>query len=263
MDRAAWAGAALVGAAVGFVALDTWLGGKLEPPSSVLWTGPVSPQQVSGTGLAGVPSFFLPCKGNSSPTCRQLAAGWRSEGRVLPRLRQELGLPPGRVFVAAFSAGGSAVKELLEHPADRAELAGVHLADATYTTDLDAQGRPLPIGVFATFGRDVLARGDQLFVVTASSNPNPSTERPGVVNPSAAATLAATRAAIASDARWSRRPPKGLPPPGASWSRGRVLLLDYGSSVSHQEHATQLARDVWRLVVTPSFKSGAPPAGTR
>lgn len=238
--------------AVAFWALDRFAP-KLPPPAALVWLGPVSREQARGSALAGVPTAFVPCTGDGSPTCRQLLASWRRGGRILPTLRAELRLPPaGRIFVAAFSAGGSGVKELLEHPADRRELAGVYLADASYTTDVDERGRPRPIGAFATFAREAIASGDQLLVATASANPNPSTQRPGVVYPSAAATLAATAGAVA--ARWDPSAPPGIPAPVRTWRRGRVVFLDYGSRFQHGQHPTQLAPAVWSQLVAPAFE---------
>ncbi|EYF01899.1 hypothetical protein [Chondromyces apiculatus] len=222
----------------------------------VLWLGPVSLADARAATIEGIPLRVLSCTGDGKPSCRQQAESFRTgDGRVLPSLRRRAGLPEGPLLVCAFSAGGSFVKELLRHPADRAELAGLLLADATYTTEVDAQGKAKPLEIFATFAREAAMSG-RLFVVTASSAPNVSVEKKGVVYPSAAATMEAMRPAIAPDNLWSRwGGTENLAGPfsGVQLGSSLVWLMNYAGQHAHAEHATKLAPQLMRHLVAPAL----------
>ncbi|WP_437601921.1 hypothetical protein WMF28_09945 [Sorangium sp. So ce590] len=102
-------------------------------PVAVAWLGPMSAAQVAGAELAGVPVVHRTCTGDGSPSCSQIADSWLDgDGRRLPGCRRALRLPAGPLVLTAFSAGGHIVKRLLADPRDRAEVAAVVLADATY-----------------------------------------------------------------------------------------------------------------------------------
>jgi hypothetical protein len=259
----------VIGGAVGFWALGKFVGppgapppkaAKVAPPRvevasapvAVLWSGPVSRDQAAGAELPGVPSFFLPCKGDGNPSCGQIADGWRdASGRKLPEMRRKLKIPDGPIVLAAFSAGGGVVRRLLQDPRDRAEIAGVVLADGTYTTTWkDKKARTAsPIAEFVLWGRDVQLNAGRLFVATASASPNSGST--GKENyPSGAETLAAIAAELALPTVPAQ---EGLPAPARAWGSGSVLLLDYARSFEHGAHATELARQVWAAIVVPHF----------
>lgn len=151
-------------------------------------------------------------------------------------------------MLAAFSAGGSAIKRVLSNPEDRREVVAVALADATYTTEWEDKRRRLaaPIAPFVDYAAEALD-GSRLFVATASGAPNKH-------HPSGAETLdAVRRGAELAGARWEA----GRPALGAerSWTSGGVRLLDFGRRYQHGQHATVLAPYVWRAVVQPFFGS--------
>lgn len=144
----------------------------------VIWSGPVYSQQVVGGGLPTGRMGFIPCRGDRGPHPHCPSIGDRMRGSSPQALAREAGveLDPGdELYLAGFSAGGSLIKRLLEEPAWRDEVVGVHLADATYTSQwVDRASRvPPPIEGFVRYAEDVVARGgDKLFVMTASPVPN-------------------------------------------------------------------------------------------
>ena len=226
--------------------------GTTEPPAplrpaALVWLGPVSAEQVEGTSLEGVPVKHLQCIGAVSPgdgerSCSQLADAWKdAEGRRLPGLRRALKLPDGPVFLAAFSAGGHIAWRLLEHPADRAEVCGVLLADASYTTERTPAGGAKPRPSLVAFAQEVAADPRRIFVASGSAAPNKN-------HPTAAESLAAIAVAAGLD------PVAPLGLEAKRWSGGRgVQFFDFAGSYSHSEHATKVAPALWRSVVQPHF----------
>jgi hypothetical protein len=219
-------------------------------PAAVVLLGPVNLQQMRGE-LPGVPTFVLTCTGNGHPSCGEQADAWKdAQGRRLPRMRAALKLPEGPLVLRAFSAGGHVVRRLAEHPADRAELAAVQLADATYTTERRGQGAA-PIPSLVELARDA-ADARLVFVATASATPNPSTVTPGLVHPSGAQTLEAIRAELERPV--AETVLSGVPEAERAWRAGLALFVDYGARYSHGEHATVLAEQMWRALVAPALK---------
>ncbi|AUX28139.1 MULTISPECIES: hypothetical protein [Sorangium] len=218
-------------------------------PVAVAWLGPVSAAQVSSAELAGVPVVHRTCTGDGSPSCSQIADSWLDgDGRRLPGCRRALGLPAGPLVLAAFSAGGHIVKRLLADPRDRAEVAAVVLADATYTTEWTdrAQALAAPIGSLVDYAAEA-AGGGRLFVASASSAPNKQ-------HPTGAQTLAAVARELGSRVHAEEGTLAGLPAPERCWEGGGVHLLDYGARYSHAAHATELAPKVWAALVRPWFE---------
>ncbi|WP_437638365.1 hypothetical protein [Sorangium sp. So ce854] len=218
-------------------------------PVAVVWLGPVSAAQVAGAELAGVPVVHRTCTGDGSPSCGQIADGWLDgEGRRLPGCRRALRLPAGPLVLAGFSAGGHIVKRLLADPRDRAEVAAVVLADATYTTEWADRAHALaaPIGSLVDYAAEA-AGGARLFVATASSAPNKQ-------HPTGTQTLAAVARELGSRVRVEEDALAGLPAPERRWEGGGVHLLDYGARYTHAAHATELAPKVWAALVRPWFE---------
>ena len=227
--------------------------------------------QVKGAELAGVPSFNLTCTGDGSPSCGQIADSWLeadaraaeafadqwkgADGRRLPAMRRALKLAGGPVMLAAYSAGGHAVRRLLQHPADRAEIVAVYLADGTYTTEwTDRQkGQAKPIREFVEYALEA-ARGDHVFVATASSSPNKT-------HPTGSQTLDAIRRELEARGVHGSTAPLALagiaptipPEPERTWRAGRVALLDFAGRFTHQAHATEVAPRLLPLLVSSAF----------
>jgi hypothetical protein len=243
----------------------------LPRPAALVWLGPANLSQVKGAELAGVPSFALTCTGDGSPSCGQIADAWLesdaaaaaafadrwkgADGRRLPAMRRALKLPGGPVMLAAYSAGGHAVRRLLQHPADRAEIVAVYLADGTYTTEWQDKraGKAAPIREFVEYALEA-ARGEHVFIATASSSPNKT-------HPTGAQTLHAIRRELeARGVRGSTSPlalagiaPNIPPEPERPWRAGRAALLDFGSAFAHGSHATEIAPRLLPFLVSPAF----------
>lgn len=213
----------------------------------VCWFGPVSRQQARPSVPEGHQLAVLGCTGDGSdggPRCQDHADFMKdAAGLRVPALRRRLKLPGGPFVTAAFSAGGQVIKRLALHPEDRHQLAGVYLADATYTTTWKVPAKeagvdPITEG-FVLFAELALETG-RPFVATASTGANRS-------YPNGAQTLAAIRAAI--EARTGRRfvdasaDPmlEGLREPVRADRLGPILFVDFGAAYQHGEHATVVA----------------------
>lgn len=154
---------------------------------------------------------------------------------------------PGPLVLTAFSAGGHTVKRLLADPRDRAEVAAVVLADATYTTEWTdrLQALAAPIRPLVDYAAEA-AGGARLLVCTASSAPNKQ-------HPTGAQTLAVIARELGNHVRAETNALPGLPAPERRFSGGGVHLLDYGGRFSHAAHVTALAPQVWAALVRPWF----------
>jgi len=210
----------------------------------------VSAAQSNGAELPGVRTVHRPCTGDGSPSCGQIAESWRGpDGRRLPALRKALGLPEaGRIFLAGFSAGGHLIWRILQDPRDRDEVAGVYLADGTYTTEWkDERARvAAPMAPYVDFGRFVMGDPSRLFIATASAAPNKN-------HPTGAETLTAIADALSLP---SAPLTSGLPPARRAWGAGANLrFFDYGNTFSHAQQVTALAQKVWPILVAPHFET--------
>jgi len=226
-------------------------------PAAVVSFGPVNRSQWKIQDPPGLPIHEVTCTGDGHPSCGQIADAWKdAQGRRIPNMRKALKLPPGRLLLRAFSAGGHIVRRLAEHPEDRRDIAGVLLADGTYTTAWADQKRGIaaPIESLVALARDAAA-GELLFVSTASATPNPSVEHPGTIYPSGAQTQRAIVAELAKDLSATHPELPGLSaqvslfgaPEAGAW------FLDFGSAYAHGEHVSRLAQPVWAALVEPVF----------
>lgn len=214
----------------------------------LVWFGPVWSGQVSGATPAGYTLRVVPCVAGIDPShkrCTDEAARWKGhDGRRLPGLRRALGLDAdARPVLAAFSAGGQCVRRLLLDPRDRAELAGVYLADATYgewespgVVRVDELQEAL-----VSFAVEAAADGRPL-VMTASSHV------PGGAGPSASAVVQALHHAIEArgTGAFCKVAPgdpvlEGIGSPVYAMRLGPVLYVDFGREVAHAGHATSIA----------------------
>jgi hypothetical protein len=213
----------------------------------LIWFGPVSTLQARPTVPPGYELHVVNCVGDvraDFSRCSDVADRWRdADGRRLPALRKRLSLPDdARPFLAAYSAGGMCVRRLLVDPRDRAEIAGVYLADATYSERVN--GAPRIVGdplqeALVSFALECIADRRPLYVTTSS-------HVPGGGGPSASETAAALRGVI--DAQQQERLGYRLGAcelvdlaPGSAWGRERVMFVDFGGARSHAAHVLTIA----------------------
>jgi len=159
------------------------------------------------------------------------------------------------LLLAAFSAGGSILRRLLETPSYRQVTAAVHLADATFTSSwLDQAARQPPaIEGFVQYGVDVVnGLGDKLLVATASPSPN-KTWATGIEN------LAAIRKEIEARTGQSfveRADFFGVDPaPSVVHQLGNVLFASYPAEPLGHGH-TAIASQIWQRIITPWMAKG-------
>jgi serpin B len=232
-------------------------GAVAGPTRAVLFFGPVGASQREGATIPGAEEHFFTCTGDGHPNCVQQLGAYRDgAGRCLPGLLRHLGVQEGTdLFIGAFSAGGSAVKRLLLSADDRAAIRSVVLSDATYEHWTDAQHtRPNVAEGYVAFALDALD-GSKLFVATASTKPNNAA---GVQQPSGSQTLARLAAEIgmrSGQPLEERATIPGyetlVPAPDRVWTRGGVILADFGTKFAHAEHVTHIAPMLWPAVVQP------------
>ena len=217
----------------------------------VVWAGPVAKFQVPGATVPGASEDFIPCLGDKTPNCPAIAEGWTGgQGRKLPGMLAHLGLTEGEVdniYLGAFSAGGSAWKRLLMHPADREKVKAVMLADATYTSPVLE-----PIEGFVLYGLDAL-KGDKMFVATASASPN-KTYGTG------AQVLDATRQEIErrSGVRFQQGGVVSVgTQPDRLYTAGQsVVFADYGWQGGGHGFHPKIAPQYWQNVLQPWLLAG-------
>jgi hypothetical protein len=227
----------------------------------VIWSGPVNASQVPGATVPGATDRYIPCVGDVQPgkaNCPALANGWLDgSGRRLPRLLESLGYSEdqvGNIYLGAFSAGGSIVKRLLEHPADRARIRAVLLADASYSSG-GTPAHPEPVEGYVRYALDLLADPTRYFLATASASPNKNYG-------SGAQVLGATREEIERRSGVAFVPGGSLPvPPDAMWSTpgGNVVFADYGMQGGGHGFHPQIAPRMWQEVLVPWLDGTLPP----
>jgi len=218
----------------------------------VVWAGPVYLQQVDGAWIPGSAVYNWQCKGDQTPPCRVQAESLKtSDGRHLPALLSHFHEPVElgtRVFLAAFSAGGSFIRTMAKHPSDRAMIRAMHFADATYTS-YDGAGNVRPNPDMVDLVKHFAESPSQLLVATSSSRPDRN-------NPSATQTLQATRAAVEQALGKTFEKLDHFygvePAPVAVYRLGNVILAEYGDDpLGHGGHATMIGRQVWDKIISP------------
>ena len=216
-----------------------------------IWTGPVNFAQLGPYVTVGDGKISVPCTGDGSPSCADLAEGFLApDGTRLASLLASRGVPSDEsVAVGAFSAGGSLAKRLCLSSFDRAQIRVLYCADAMYTTDRGVGGGPAPIDGFVLYAVDaIVGASDKIFVATASASPNKAFG-------SGIEVMRATRAEIERRVGQSFSEVPTLPgsPVAPSWAGrlGDVWFAEY-EDVPHGEHATQLAGPIWRDLIRPS-----------
>lgn len=211
----------------------------------LVWFGPIATWNVKASTPPGHSLHVLGCLGDGDPLtrCAAYADRWKDhQGRRLPAMRKQFRLPDdARPFLAAYSAGGSCIRRLLLDRRDRDEIAGVYLADATHA----AWAQPGIVAVdelqeaLVSMAVECAADG-RPFVVTASAHV------PGGGGPSSSITLATLQhemqlAGLCFGGVVASSIFEGLRAPMTAERSGSVLLVDFGLSVPHVEHATRIA----------------------
>ena len=213
-----------------------------------VWVGPVASYQVH----APASDLFVSCVGaDGSPICADLdlATVFASKGVHADQ----------PIILHGFSAGGDAIKKFLKNPGARAHTIAVVTHDATYQGFGSDEG-------FISYGTEAAQNmPGRVFVATASGGGS-SQARGGI---SDSASMEALRQAIEANTGKQFQPfaaPWAPKPPVKAWKLGGTVLLDFGTSYTHTEHATVLASLVFDNVVAPmlaassSAPSGAAPA---
>jgi hypothetical protein len=228
----------------------------------VIWFGPASTSQLAGAALPDVDRLIViggACPpGKGAPECQgstyfsNLAEQWNDGQRYLPKLLRSKGIDAAaaglELWVGSFSAGHGAVKKLCMADADRALITGVTLADSTFCAWSGKDAAPSE--GYVRMALDAV-HGPKLFLATASSSEDPAGN-----TPSGMMCMAAIRAEVERRAgiRFRASPfwPAAISPaPEAVWQAGNCILAEYGARVTHPQHASVLARQVWQHVVTP------------
>jgi hypothetical protein len=214
---------------------------------AAVWFGPVNLTQVAGATIPGAPALNVTCTGDGSPSCAAIAESWAdASGRRLPALLRAKGLPEDTTIAgAAFSAGGSILKRLCLSAADRAQMAVVHSADASY--EAVAGQRPFVEG-YVLYALEALTDPSKLFVATASAGANKNFG-------SGIEIITSTRLEITRRAGQSFELggefPGVTPQPASLWRLGeRIWIAEY-PAVPHGQQATLLAPQIWQGLILP------------
>jgi hypothetical protein len=219
----------------------------------VIWTGPVNLSQVDGAWLPTSSNHAWPCKGDGTPPCRVIAESLAdANGRRMPALLAHFNEPvelSTRVFLAAFSAGGSFIRTVAKHPDDRAMIRAMHFADATYSSGYDAEGKAIPNPDMVDLVSHIAESRGKLLVATSSTRPDRG-------RPSATETLRSTRLAVEKKlGKEFRRLDHfyGIEPaPVAAYQLGNVIFGEYDDApLYHGGHATEIGRKVWENIIVP------------
>ena len=224
----------------------------------VVWTGPVASFQVKGATVSGAKELFLSCFGDRAPRCSNIGDQIAGSPSALAAKAGLSDQEMTGLFFGAFSAGGSIIKRLLSNPDYRRRTVAVHLADATYTGAwVDKASRtPPPIEGFVQYAVDVIeGSGDQLFIATASPNPNYQWAS-GIEN------LRAMRHEIEKRTGRSFELVRGLgldKEPEYTYKLGNVLFGEYSGPNNIGHGHTILAPQIWQEIINPWLEKGKGP----
>jgi hypothetical protein len=232
-------------------------------PGLTFWTGPVSYELTAGAVVPGTTHKVIECSGATKlPYCKDVSASMLQGSRRLPSLLTKLGVDEGEpIILAAFSAGGRFVRELVTSPEDRAMVRAVMLADATYSDGLDAQGRPTVNQDWVSFGAYCADPGNgTLWVATAGPNANYG-------KPTGTETLSELLRQVQERVGRPFEPVEGfygvLPAPLAAWRLGNVVFAGYPLEPLHHGGHVDLARETFSKILVPWLQGGGilPEAG--
>ncbi len=228
----------------------------------VIWFGPVSYNQVKRATLLDSDVFIVMgggCTPNipdaEKPKCQgssyfsNMIEKYFDGQRYLPKLLRSKGVDPSsaELYIGSFSAGHGAVKKLCMHPDDRALIQVVSLSDSTYCSWPNKV--PQASEGYVRMAVDAVSH-PKLFVASASGSVDPAGKTP----PGNACMLAIKnevekRAGMrfSESGYW----PGTDPVPNKVYQLGNCILADFGSQITHPQHATLMAPQVWpQLVAT-------------
>lgn len=206
--------------------------------SRTLWVGPVSREQIHATSSTTVVPCIGAPDGSNTEICRD----------DVPKIAA---FATGGPFVLrGFSAGGHAIKRYLLDKDARDRVAAVVLSDASFE---DAPGA-FAEG-FVLYGSEAANQmPGRVFVATAGSS---GTSTHGVTDSAAMETLRQKIEERTGKRFQAITAPWAPKPLAKGWQLGSTVLLDFGGSFSHGEHATALAEPVWQNVVAPLLAAPA------
>jgi hypothetical protein len=217
----------------------------------VLWCGPISARTLPAD-LFPPGSHVLTVNegdgGIGSSAFARLGERYGSLETLARAHRLELG-DFDRVIIASFSAGWGLVEKLLQ---DDPTLPDVLLAADSYYTGSGLGRKP---GYAALCER--AARGEALAVLSCSTIAGPG-------YPSSDAGLEALLAPLELEPLPDPPLPYSttLPRPEETLGRASLLWLRYGTRLEHAQHATRLAPELVRALVTPYLEGRAPPGAS-
>jgi hypothetical protein len=236
----------------------SWYAGEVT--KVVLWLGPVSSAQVRAATLPDADRFIViggGCPpGQGDPSCQgssyfaQLADKYFDGQRYLPKLLKSKGIDPQDVelYIGSFSAGHGAVKKFCMSPDDRALIAGIALADSTYCA------WPNKVPQFAEgyvrYCVDAVTR-PKLFVATSSASVDPAGNTPAGDQCMLAIKAEVEKRTGMQFSEATHWPASITPAPVKIYQLGNCILADLGSRLTHPQHATLLAPQVWSDLVAP------------
>ena len=225
-------------------------------PGLTFWTGPVSYDLTAGAVVPGTTHKVIECSGKTKlPYCKDVSASMLAGSRRLPSLLSKLGVDDSEpIVLAAFSAGGRFVREILASPDDRAMVRAVMLADATYSDGRDALGRPTVSPDWVSFGAYCAdPRNGTLFVATSSPSANYG-------KPTGVETLAEIQREVEERVGQPFAELDGFygisPSPDSAWRLGNVVFARYPMQpLAHGGHVA-LAAQTFSQILVPWLEGG-------
>jgi hypothetical protein len=225
-----------------------------------IWLGPVSGFDVRAAVLDG--SHLHVVQVHDKASAADVLAKWAdADGRYLPGMCRQLGIDLGEVpdlFVASFSAGHNLAKVLTKHPDDRAAIRALLLADSAQAAWGDARHHTVSIPTgYLDHATRCAQTAEQILVATCSSFTD------GSYAPSSA-TMDELALALAHDTGLALDTAPGLvpsslePEPCSRLGVGSFASLDYGTTISHEDHVHKLAPEIFRRVIGPWWESWRP-----
>ena len=220
------------------------------------WTGPVSYDQTKGAVLPGTSHKVIECSGATKlPYCRDVSTSMlSSDGRRMPALLDKLGVDSADpIVLAAFSAGGRLVRDLVSRPEDRLLVRAVMLADATYS-DGKSGSRPEVSPDWVDFGVFCSDRENgRLWVATASPSPNGT-------RPTAVETIIEIMRQVSERTGQAFTELEGFygiePAPTAAYRLGNVLFANYPLEPLHHGGHVDLATQTFSKILAPWLAAG-------
>ena len=222
----------------------------------VLFAGPVTltpaHQQVDWHGRDVRVALI---QGSGSSNFRALGESLRdADGRILPNVlrRYAPGLEPDKIALASFSAGYGLVDSILAVPEDRARITATVLSDSVFLSGdpRTGVGGPVHPGI-VEFGAEAVG-GSKLLVATEAHTTD-GTHLDGMQSWTLTWQAIQARARCLACGPSEVQPPAPVPPAPEGWWRlgSECWWGDYGNTVSHGDHTTELGPLVWQGFLAP------------